>query len=56
LEQLGELELKIVTAMQADLNAAEQEARKTIDAFATSLRIAAESSPLVGQKYLKHPG
>ena len=55
-QQLGELELKIVTAMQADLNAAEQEARKTIDAFATGLRIAAESSPLVGQKYLKHPG
>jgi len=55
-QQLGKLELRIVIAMQADLNAAEQEARKTIDAFATGLRIAAESSPLVGQKYLKHPG
>src|SRR5215510_8987754 len=29
----GELELKIVTAIHADLNAAEQEARKTIEAF-----------------------
>ena len=55
-QQLGELELKIVTAIQADLNAAEQEARKTIEAFAAGLRIATESNPLVGQKYLKHPG
>jgi hypothetical protein len=55
-QQLGELELKIVTAMQADLNAAEQEARRAIEAFATGLRIATQSSPLVGQKYLKHPG
>ena len=55
-QQLGELELKIVTATQTDLNATEQEARKMIEAFATGLRIATESNPLVGQKYLKHPG
>jgi len=55
-QQLGELELKIVTTMHTDLNAAEQEGRKTIEAFATGLRIATESNPLVGQKYLKHPG
>ena len=55
-QQLGKLELRIVIAMQADLNAAEQEARKTIDAFATGLRIAAESSPLVGQKISETPG
>ena len=55
-QQLGELQLKIVTGMHADLNAAEQEARKTIEAFATGHRIATESNPLVGQKYLKHPG
>jgi hypothetical protein len=48
-QQLGELELKIVTGMHADLNAAEQEARKTIEAFVTGLRIATESNPLVGQ-------
>jgi hypothetical protein len=41
--------------MQADLNAAEQEARKTIDAFAAGLRAATESSPLRAQKHLKHP-
>ena len=39
-QQLRELELKILTAVQGDLNAAEQEARKTIEAFATGLRIA----------------
>jgi hypothetical protein len=55
-QQLGELELKIVTGMDADLNAAEQEPWKTIEAFAIGLRIATESNPLVGQKYLKHPG
>jgi hypothetical protein len=54
-QELGDLELKVVTATQTDLNAAEQEARKTIEAFATGLRIATESNPLVGQKYLKHP-
>ena len=55
-QQLGELELRIVTAIQTDLNAAEQDARKTIEAFATALRVASEGNPLVGQKYLKHPG
>jgi hypothetical protein len=55
-QQLGELELKIVTSMNADLNTAEQEARNTIAAFAAGLRIATESNPLVGPKYLKHPG
>jgi hypothetical protein len=28
----------------------------SIEAFATGLRIATESNPLVGPKYLKHPG
>ena len=55
-QELGELELKILTSMQADLNAAEQEARKIIEAFAAGLRAATESNPLLGQKYLKHPG
>jgi hypothetical protein len=45
-QELGELELKIKTSLQADLNAAEQEARKTIEAFADGLRVAAQSSPL----------
>ena len=26
------------------------------EAFATALRVASEGNPLVGQKYLKHPG
>ena len=43
-QQLGELELKILTAVQGDLNAAEQEARKTIEAFATGLRIATDKN------------
>jgi hypothetical protein len=55
-QQLGELELKIMTSVQPDLNAAEQEARKMIEAFADGLRAAAESSPLLRPKYLKHPG
>jgi len=54
-QELGELELKVHTSMQADLNAAEQETRKTIEAFAAGLLAATENSPLVGQKYLKHP-
>ena len=37
-----------------DLNAAEQEARMTIEAFATGLRIGTESNPVAAQKYLKH--
>jgi hypothetical protein len=55
-QELGKLELKIQTSIQADLNAAEQEARKTIEAFADGLRVAAESSPLRENKYLRHPG
>jgi len=55
-QQLGELELKIMVGIQADLNAAEQEARKIIEAFANGLRAATESSPLLRPKYLKHPG
>jgi hypothetical protein len=55
-QELGELELKIHTAIQPDLNAAEQEARKIIEAFAEGLRTATESSPLREKKYLKHPG
>ena len=43
-QQLRELELKILTAVQGDLNAAEQEARKTIEAFATGLRIATDKN------------
>jgi hypothetical protein len=54
-QEVGELELKILIAIQNDLNAAEQEARKMIEAFAVGLRIATESNPLLGQKYLKHP-
>jgi hypothetical protein len=54
-QELGELELRIVAAIQADLNAAEQQARKMIEAFANGLRVASESSPLEGPKYLKHP-
>jgi hypothetical protein len=45
--QHGELELKIMTFVQADLNAAEQEAQKMIEAFAGGLRAAGESSPLL---------
>jgi len=55
-QELGELELKILTSIQADLNAAEQQARKTIEAFADGLRAATASSPLQEKKYLKHPG
>jgi hypothetical protein len=40
--------------MHADLNAAEQEAGMTIEAFATGLRIGSESNPVAAQKYLKH--
>jgi hypothetical protein len=54
-QEIGELELKILITIQNDLNAAEQEARKIIDAFAAGLRIATESNPLLGRKYLKHP-
>ena len=54
-QELGELELKVQTSMQADLNAAEQETRKTIEAFAAGLRAATESSTLVGQQHLEHP-
>ena len=55
-QELGELELKIHTSIQTDLNAAEQEARKTIEAFADGLRVAVQSSPLRERQYLKHPG
>ena len=55
-QELGELELKIQIPIQADLNSAELEARKTIEAFADGLRVAAQSSPLREKKYLKHPG
>jgi hypothetical protein len=54
-QELGDLELRILTSIQADLNAAEQEARKTVQAFADGLRAATESSPLRQQEYLKHP-
>ena len=54
-QELGELELKIQIPIQADLNSAEQEARKTIEAFADGLRVAAQSSPLREKKYLKYP-
>jgi hypothetical protein len=54
-QEIGKLELKILTTIQNNLNAAEQEARKIIDAFAAGLQIATESNPLLGQKYLKHP-
>jgi len=40
----------MLNAMHADLNAAEQEARMTIEAFATGLRIATESNPVVDTK------
>jgi hypothetical protein len=53
-QELGELELKIQTSSQADFNAAEQEARKTIEAFANSHCVAAQSSPF--EKKMKHPG
>jgi hypothetical protein len=55
-QQLGELELKIMISIQADLNAAEREAQKIIEAFASGLRAATESSPLLRPKYLKYPG
>jgi hypothetical protein len=54
-QELGEIELRILISIQADLNAAEQEARNTVQAFADGLRAATESSPLQQQQYLKHP-
>jgi hypothetical protein len=54
-QELGELELKILTSLQPDLNAAEQDARKMIAAFADGLRASTENTPLQRQKYLKHP-
>ena len=53
--ELGEFELKILTPIQSDLNAAEQAARAAITAFAEGLLDASRKNPLTERQLRQHP-
>jgi hypothetical protein len=54
--EFGDLELKILIPIQADLTAAEREARKKIEELAVALRTACQDSPIpTAEKMRAHP-
>jgi hypothetical protein len=55
-KEFGDLELKLLVPTQADLTAAEQEARKKVEEFADALRTACQDSPIpTVEKLRPHP-
>ena len=55
-KEFGELELKLLVPTQADLTAAEREARKKVEEFADALRTACQDSPIpTAEKTRPHP-
>ena len=55
-KEFGELELKLLVPTQADLTAAEREARKKVEEFADALRTACQDSPVpTAEKMRPHP-
>jgi len=55
-KEFGDLELKLLIPIQADLTAAEREARKKIAELADALRTACQDSPIpTAEKMRPHP-
>jgi len=55
-KEFGDLELKLQIPIQADLTAAEREARKKVEEFADALRTACQDSPVpTAEKMRPHP-